>query len=86
MSKNVIRKTLTTTSVYAFVADENGMPVRLKVCDVHENLTESAARTLVKRATGDKNAGVVRETHKKTYEIDASVFFEYAREVAEADA
>lgn len=78
MSKNVITKTITTSTVRAFWV-ENGEVKGGVISTVPYNITDSAARTLVKKATGNPNAGVDVQKERVTYEIDADVFFANAR-------
>lgn len=78
MSKNVITKTITTSTIRAFWV-ENGEVKDGIVSTVPYNITDSAARTLVKKYTGNPNAGVDVQKERVTYEIDADVFFANAR-------
>lgn len=80
MRKNVITKSITESVVNAFWM-EGGQVFTKHIATLPYNITESAARTMVKRVTGNKNAGVNVEKTKAVYEIDASVFFEHARRV-----
>lgn len=80
MRKNVITKSITESIVNAFWM-EGGQVYSKHVATLPYNITESAARTLVKRVTGNRNAGVNVEKTRATYEIDASAFFEHARRV-----
>ena len=76
--KNVITKTVTQSVVNAFWV-EGGEFKTAVVANVLHNITDSAARTLVKKVTGNPNAGVNVQKNRVTYEIDADVFFRYAR-------
>lgn len=80
MARNVITKSITTSTVRAFWV-EGGEVKGGIVATLPYNITDSAARTLVKRSTGNPNAGVDVQKDRVTYEIDADVFFKYARVV-----
>lgn len=84
MSRNVITKSITKSSVRAFWV-ENGEVKGGVIATVPYNITDSAARTLVKRSTGNPNAGVDVQKERVTYEIDADVFFKYARVTEDAE-
>lgn len=84
MSKSTITKNVTMSTVRAFWV-ENGDVKGGVIATLPYNVTDSAARTLVKHSTGNPNAGVDVQKERVTYEIDADVFFKYARVVDGAE-